>query len=119
MRTRRRAPAPMQWRGEAKRCMLPTPATTTGPRSTWGGPTADQLYVVNAKGLGTGPNAENGPNPYQSSTPADQYVGSMAVGSLSLIAVPDQLALDAFTQQVVANNGFDKTGMSLTAGQVI
>ena len=69
----------------------------------------NQLYVVNAKGLGAGPNSENGPNPYDRGfTPANQYVGSMAVGSLSIIDVPNQAALDTYTQQVVSNNGFDE-----------
>jgi YVTN family beta-propeller protein len=43
-------------------------------------PDGHDLYVVNAKGLGTGPNAAGGPNPYVATTPADQYVGSMGVG---------------------------------------
>jgi len=82
-------------------------------------PTGDQLYVVNAKGLGAGPNAENGPNTYRLITPANQYVGSMAVGSLSVIDVPDQVGLDAFTHQVATNSGFDKTADAQTAAQVI
>jgi YVTN family beta-propeller protein len=71
-------------------------------------PDGGELYVLNAKGLGTGPNAQAGPNPYRASTPANQFVGSMAVGSLSIVPVPQQADLDRYTQQVVANNGFDE-----------
>ena len=79
----------------------------------------NELYVVNAKGLGAGPNSVNGPNPYGPGfTPANQYVGSMAVGSLSIIDVPDQAALDAYTQQVVANNGFDVRAQAGTPNAV-
>ncbi|MDQ6672332.1 MAG: bifunctional YncE family protein/alkaline phosphatase family protein [Chloroflexota bacterium] len=67
-----------------------------------------ELYVVNAKGLGAGPNAQAGPNPYRQGTPASQYVASMAVGSLSIVGVPNQSDLDRYTRQVVANNGFDE-----------
>jgi YVTN family beta-propeller protein len=66
-----------------------------------------QLFIVNAKGLGTGPNPA-GPNPNLPSTPADQYVGSMAVGTLSMLRVPNQTELDRLTAEVVANNGFDE-----------
>jgi YVTN family beta-propeller protein len=76
-----------------------------------------ELYVVNAKGLGTGPNAQAGPSPYQPRTPANQYVASMAVGSLSIVAVPDQGDLDRYTQQVVANNGFDERAQVRIVGQ--
>jgi YVTN family beta-propeller protein len=76
-----------------------------------------ELYVVNAKGLGSGPNP-NGPKPYISRTPPDQYVGSMAVGSLSIVRTPDQSALDAYTRQVVANNGFDERAQVRNPSQV-
>jgi YVTN family beta-propeller protein len=67
-------------------------------------PAGDELYVVNAKGLGTGPNP-NGPSPYnEERVPADQFVGSMAVGTLSVIPVPDQRRLEAYTRQVLTNN---------------
>src|SRR5262249_53755007 len=56
--------------------------------------------------------------------PPSQYVGSMAVGSLSMVRVPDQAGLDRYTAQVVANNGFDERGQvrltpAATAQQVI
>jgi len=102
--------APDQIRGLIPTAWYPTAVAVS--------PAGDQLYVVNAKGLGAGPN-QNGPDPYRPNTPADQYVGSMAVGSLSFISVPDQAALDVLTKQVVANNRFDQPAQSLTPGQVI
>ncbi|GDY31766.1 bifunctional YncE family protein/alkaline phosphatase family protein [Gandjariella thermophila] len=78
-------------------------------------PSADgrTLFVVNAKGLGAGPNP-NGPNPYtdnqRSGTPGfeAQYVGTMIAGSLSSIPTPDAAQLAKYSQQVVANDGFDE-----------
>jgi YVTN family beta-propeller protein len=65
-----------------------------------------QLAVINSKGLGAGPNLQ-GPNPYLDPESTDsQYVGSMIVGTLSLIDVPDQGQLRQDTQQVVANDHF-------------
>jgi YVTN family beta-propeller protein len=93
---------------------LGTPASVVGLIPTGWYPTAiavaqdgSQLYVVNAKGLGAGPNT-SGPTPYQATTPADQYVGSMAVGTLSIIDRASQEQLDRLTAEVVANNGFDE-----------
>jgi YVTN family beta-propeller protein len=65
------------------------------------------LYVANMKGLGAGPNP-GGPNPERPESKA-QYIGSMARGTLSVIAVPDAAVLRTHTMQVVKNNGFDET----------
>jgi YVTN family beta-propeller protein len=71
--------------------------------------TGSALYVVNAKGLGAGPNTGPGfPNPYNPRTAPDQYVGSMMVGTLSIVELPippDRLA--RYTRQVARNDGFD------------
>jgi YVTN family beta-propeller protein len=88
-------------------------------------PNGSELYIVNGKGLGAGPNSQNGPNPYTGATPADQYVGSMAVGTLSIVAMPDASQLDVYTQQVVHNNGFDEriqlrlAGIDQSVAQVV
>ena len=75
-----------------------------------------ELDVLNAKGLGAGPNP-NGPNPYKNPYgPADQYIGSMIVGTLSQIAVPDSGQLEKYTEQVVAYNGFNEGSKVRTAG---
>ncbi|TNC23543.1 bifunctional YncE family protein/alkaline phosphatase family protein [Amycolatopsis alkalitolerans] len=72
-----------------------------------------RLRMVNAKGLGAGPNP-NGPNPYtddqrRKTDPEGfnaQYVGSMIKGSLSTIDVPDAGTLANYTRQVNDNDGF-------------
>jgi YVTN family beta-propeller protein len=46
------------------------------------------LYVANMKGLGAGPNPR-GPNPEQPRVSGEQYIASMARGTLSAIEVPD------------------------------
>src|SRR5438552_5262939 len=64
------------------------------------------------KGLGAGPNPR-GPSP-EARTPSEQYIGSMARGTLSVIDVPDRQTLARYTAQVVKNNGFDETRKALT-----
>jgi YVTN family beta-propeller protein len=92
------------------------------PTAISAAPDGSQLYVVNAKGLGAGPNT-NGPNPYGPLTPADQYVGSMAVGTLSIIPTPSQDQLERLTADVIADNGFDERAQVRVApnveGQVV
>jgi acid phosphatase len=67
-----------------------------------------ELDVLNAKGLGAGPNP-GGPNPYTNPYgPETQYVGTMIKGTLSQIAVPDDNQLKTYTKAVVANNGFNE-----------
>jgi YVTN family beta-propeller protein len=75
-----------------------------------------QLDVLNAKGLGAGPNPD-GPDPYTNPYgPPNQYIASMIVGTLSQIEVPDPAQLAKYTQQVVANNGFNEGSKLRTAG---
>jgi YVTN family beta-propeller protein len=75
-----------------------------------------ELDVLNAKGLGAGPN-DNGPNPYKNPYgPPNQYIASMIVGTLSQIDVPDDAQLAKYTKQVVANNGFNEGSKVRTAG---
>lgn len=82
----------------------------------------NQLRVLNAKGLGAGPNP-NGPNPYtddqrRKTDPEGfnaQYVGAMMKGTLSSLAVPDSGQLARDTGQVRANDGFDQ-GDSVRGG---
>ncbi|WCK54152.1 bifunctional YncE family protein/alkaline phosphatase family protein [Aneurinibacillus sp. Ricciae_BoGa-3] len=56
-----------------------------------------QLMVLNAKGLGAGPNAQH------------QYIGSLINGTMSFIDVPDNQSLKKYTKQVEENNQMDKT----------
>ena len=78
-------------------------------------PDGRTLYVANAKGLGSQPNPY-GPNPYEGEAPPEQFVGSMIVGTLSMVPVPDAGTLDGYTQQVIANNGFDERDQVRVAG---
>ncbi|MBV8234573.1 MAG: bifunctional YncE family protein/alkaline phosphatase family protein, partial [Acidimicrobiia bacterium] len=69
----------------------------------------NELDVLNAMGLGAGPNP-GGPNPYRNGgySPQDQYIATMVKGTLSQIAVPDPGQLATYTSKVVANNGFNE-----------
>jgi Phosphoesterase family len=88
--------------------LIPTAWYPTGLALSGDGKT---LYVANAKGLGAGPNV-NGPNPYNNpESTADQYVGSMIKGTLSIVGVPsDEGQLQKLTEQVIRNDGFDQPG---------
>ncbi|MGZ4465446.1 MAG: alkaline phosphatase family protein [Nocardioides sp.] len=86
--------------------MIPTGWYPTGVVAT-----GSQLFVLNAKGLGAGPNDGPGhvdPTSPQT-TPQDQYVGSMIKGTLSTVPLPISSAdLASDTAAVRANDGFDK-----------
>jgi len=62
-------------------------------------PDGATLYVVNAKGKGTGPNAGK-----QHDTQKPSYIGSLELGSLSVIPLSSLPASTELTAQVVANN---------------
>jgi YVTN family beta-propeller protein len=68
-------------------------------------PDNQHLAILNSKGLGAGPNLQ-GPNPYLDPESADnQYIGSMIVGSLSLIDTIDVIGnLGPYTAQVFQND---------------
>ena len=72
-----------------------------------------QLFIASGKGLGAGPNDGPGhPNPEAGGQSPSQYVGSMMVGTLSTVDVPDSRQLARYSQQVVRNNGFDERDKS-------
>jgi YVTN family beta-propeller protein len=73
------------------------------------------LFVTNMKGLGAGPNPRGPGSPIRRSGPV-QYIGSMIVGTLSVMAVPNGPELASLTTRVVRNNGFDETRARLTRG---
>jgi YVTN family beta-propeller protein len=52
----------------------------------------NKIMVLNAKGLGAGPNAQH------------QYIGNMMQGTMSFIDVPDQKQLKDYTKQVKQND---------------
>ena len=65
-------------------------------------PDGKTLYVANAKGFGAGPNG--GPNFQQG--PEGIYIGDITHGFVSIISIPDELALPHMTARVLENNGF-------------
>jgi YVTN family beta-propeller protein len=73
--------------------------------------TGRSLFITNAKGLGAGPNNGPGqPNPTRTDQTPDKYVGSMMVGTLSIVDTPiRQGQLEKYTRQVAENNGFLRT----------
>jgi YVTN family beta-propeller protein len=76
-----------------------------------------ELYVINAKGLGAGPNPD-GPDPYKNpESGPDQYIGSMIVGTVSIIEVPYAEQLQEYTHQVAANDRFPDGGNPEIADQ--
>src|SRR6266487_4001098 len=90
------------------RGLIPTAWYPTGLELSRDG---GRLLVLNAKGLGAGPNP-NGPNPYTDAQLRgtvgwqSQYVGSMIQGSLQIVGVPDADMLASYTQQVQRNDDF-------------
>src|SRR6266567_1058279 len=88
--------------------LIPTAWYPTGVQRV-----GNSLLILNAKGLGAGPNP-NGPNPYTDdqrrvTDPAGfaaQYVGTMMMGTLSTVGVPGRAQLAHYTAQVNANDGF-------------
>ena len=68
-------------------------------------PDGKLLYVVNAKGRGTGPNAGSG-----HAAGAPTYVGALEYGSLSVIRLADLAPVATLTQTVVDGNLADVAG---------
>jgi DNA-binding beta-propeller fold protein YncE len=87
--------------------------------------TGKQVFVANGKGFSSFPNP-NGPNPVGKKTKADyqkgeeeddQYIGSLMKGTMSLIAIPDERQLAAYTRQVYRNSPYTKEREKLTEGE--
>lgn len=55
------------------------------------------LMVLNAKGLGAGPNTQH------------QYIGNTMQGTMSFIDIPDEKQLEKYTEQVKENNQVNKS----------
>jgi YVTN family beta-propeller protein len=70
-------------------------------------PDGKTLYVVNTKGKGTGP---NGGDKHDPGMPT--YVGSLELGSLSVIRLAELPAAEELTQTVIAANTADLAGRS-------
>ncbi len=63
-------------------------------------PDGKKLIVANAKGYGSGPNGGKNYSP----GPEGSYIGSLMKGTVSLITIPEDDALDQLSQQVIENN---------------
>ncbi|QQE78214.1 bifunctional YncE family protein/alkaline phosphatase family protein [Alicyclobacillus sp. SO9] len=74
------------------RGLIPTAWYPTGVFTSSNG---KGLMVLNAKGLGAGPNTQG------------QYIGSMIKGTMSFIPVPDNGQLHRYTEKVKRNNHFN------------
>lgn len=66
------------------------------PTGVYVRPEANQLLVLNGKGMGSGPNSVPNNNP--------RYVGNMMRGTLSFIPLPDAGQLQTYTETVRQNN---------------
>ncbi|KLU60230.1 virginiamycin B lyase [Peptococcaceae bacterium CEB3] len=76
--------------------LIPTAWYPTGIFTTQDG---SGLMVINAKGLGAGPNTQG------------QYIGNMIKGTMSFIPTPDQGQLRKYTEQVKTNDHFRPEGI--------
>ena len=75
----------------------------------------DTVYVVNAKGHGTGPNAD------RQKALLHSFQGELRRGTISRFRLPQRGELDALTRRVMENNGFTagagfRAGAGFTAG---
>lgn len=80
--------------------LIPTAWYPTGVFTTQDG---SGLMVLNAKGLGAGPNTQG------------QYIGNMIKGTMSFIPTPNEGQLQKYTEQVKQNDHFQQQGI----GQVV
>ena len=66
-------------------------------------PDGKQLIVANAKGFGSGPNGgKNYQSPFHGR--GSDYIGSLMLGTVSVIDMPTDEELKSFTEKVIANN---------------
>ncbi len=84
-----------------------------------------KIFVANGKGFSSFPNP-NGPNPlgkkhkvtYQKGVEEDQYIGGLMKGSMSIIAAPNETALEKYSRQVYRNSPYSKEREKLAEGEV-
>ena len=69
-----------------------------------------RIFVVNAKGKGAGPNGGSAHDAH-----APTYIGSLELGSLSVISLADLDGPDELTRRVVALNTANVTGQTEAA----
>jgi len=83
------------------------------------------VYVANGKGMSSLPNPK-GPQPVKkdqeaiykkANKKAEQYIGSLLKGSLSIIAEPDSKEMARYSQQVYANTPYNKEKEKIAEGE--
>lgn len=84
--------------------LIPTAWYPTGVFTTQDG---RGLMVLNAKGLGAGPNTKG------------QYIGNMMMGTMSFIPTPDNGQLQKYTEQVKKNDNFQQDGIAQVVSATI
>jgi DNA-binding beta-propeller fold protein YncE len=72
-----------------------------------------ELAILNGKGLGSHPNATNGPNPMKSAAQIHaqgsgpvEYVGHIQKGTAQFMPMPDDEKINSFTQTVIDNSPY-------------
>lgn len=81
-------------------------------------PDGKQLVVANAKGYGSGPNGGKNFKPI-AGNPYSSYIGSLMLGTVSVIDIPSEQDLPGLSQKVVANNfNFQKLSSALNENPV-
>ncbi len=70
----------------------------------------DGLLITNGKGLTSRPNGHDGPNPTRQKDESGptEYIAGLLGSTLSLLPVPTEAQLSAFSQQVYANTPYSK-----------
>ncbi|MDP4164834.1 MAG: bifunctional YncE family protein/alkaline phosphatase family protein, partial [Bacillota bacterium] len=85
-------------KGAEVKGLIPTGWYPTGVYLGGGG---KELFVLNAKGLGAGPNGKT-----------NEWLGNMIKGTMSFIEVPDKQKLESYTEQTTNNNNFKEANAS-------
>src|SRR5262249_53141651 len=70
---------------------------------------ADSLWVLNAKGRGTGPNPRRGPSGRKDPVDPRQYTLGQLDGSLSVLPLPGEDDLGGLSKRVAAANGWNQS----------
>jgi YVTN family beta-propeller protein len=76
----------------------------------------NHIFVTNGKGEFSKANPK-GPNPNKKSTPSTEYIGGLFKGTLSIINVPDEALMAAYSKVVYDNTPYTKEKESLAAGE--
>ncbi len=76
----------------------------------------NRIFVTNGKGNTSKPNPK-GPNPYKKRDASVQYIGSLFKGTLSIIDMPDELSLVAYSKVVYENVPYTKELEMKAAGE--